>query len=295
MIEVRAPAKINLYLHITGRRPDGYHLLDSLVAFADIGDTLHLTASTGYKLTVDGPFHLELGHGNLEGNLVTRAARALALALDRPLNVGIRLTKNLPVASGIGGGSADAAATLRGLCRLWDVHASHELLLPIAQEIGQDVAVCVAGTPAHFVGIGDTTRPAPAMPPAWLVLVNPGFPLPTPSVFQAYRAQVDDFSQSAPLEQPLDFDTLVAALLERRNDLQPAAVSLRPEIDHVLQALSSCQGCRLSRMSGSGATCFGLFSSSTSAENARARLAHSHEQWWVAAATLAVATEPHLG
>lgn len=285
MIEIRAPAKINLYLHITGRRPDGYHLLDSLVAFADAGDDLRLMPGDRYSLTVDGPFAHQLAGTPVAGNLVTRAAQALAHQLGRPLHADIRLTKNLPIASGIGGGSADAAATLIGLCRLWIVDPAPRLLEPIAKSLGQDIPACLTSTPAQFVGIGDTTRPAPALPPAWLVLVNPGAALSTPSVFDAYRRQTDAFSLAAPLELPSDFEALADGLRDRHNDLQPAAVALMPEIASVLNALAACEACGVARMTGSGATCFGLFPSAASANLAAVRLARAQADWWVTVTT----------
>lgn len=285
MVEIRAPAKINLYLHITGRRPDGYHLLDSLVAFADVGDDLLLTPCDSYRLTVEGPFAAAMSATPTHDNLVTRAAQALAQQLGRPLLADIRLAKNLPVASGIGGGSADAAATLIGLCRLWDADPAPALLEPIARSLGQDVPVCLASTPAQFAGIGDTTRPAVVMPAAWLVLVNPGIVLPTPGVFAAYRKQPDAFSEAAPVEAVKDFAALIDALGRRRNDLQPTAIALVPQIADALDALLACDGCALARMSGSGATCFGLFSSADLAQGAALRLAGAQMGWWVAAAS----------
>jgi 4-diphosphocytidyl-2-C-methyl-D-erythritol kinase len=214
---------------------------------------------------------------------VTRAAQALAQELGRPLQADIRLTKNLPVASGIGGGSADAAATLISLCRLWGVEPASGLLQPLARRLGQDVPACLDSTPAQFVGIGDTTRRAPAMPPAWLVLVNPGVALPTPHVFAAYRNQPAGFSAAAPLGAVGDFAELADGLARRRNDLQQAATMLAPQIADVLAALAACEGCALARMSGSGATCFGLFASADHARRAAARVARSRSGWWVTA------------
>lgn len=277
-----APAKINLYLHVTGREPDGYHRLDSLVAFAGIGDTLDFRPADDLSLEVIGPTASDLPAG--QDNLVLTAARLLTEWVGIRAGAAMVLTKRLPVAAGIGGGSADAAATLAGLIRLWRLDLPDEDLEAIALRLGADVPVCLAGHPTAMSGIGDILAPAPALPPAWLVLANPRTPLSTPAVFQARQG---DFSAAAPLTAPVaDARALAAELASRRNDLTPAAITLQPVIGQVLDALAAQPDCLLARMSGSGATCFGLFADEPSARAAAAALTARQPGWWIAAAPL---------
>jgi 4-diphosphocytidyl-2-C-methyl-D-erythritol kinase len=279
-IRIFAPAKVNLYLHVTGRRDDSYHTLDSLVAFVNVGDELILTDGSTAAFRVSGPMAPALAAEAPESNLVVRAARGLAAALGRPPTAGMNLVKNLPIASGIGGGSADAAAALRGLCTLWNVQPPLETLLAIARSLGQDVPASLISAPCYFRGIGDETDPAPALPPAAVVLVNPGVALPTPGVF---RARTGPFSKPARLSpSPKDFDDLVAQLADRRNDLTAPAVALVPEISKVLARLTQTDGCALARMSGSGATCFGLFPHADAAVAAAGAIRADHPRWWTA-------------
>jgi 4-diphosphocytidyl-2-C-methyl-D-erythritol kinase len=267
-----APAKVNLALHVTGRRADGYHLLDSLVVFAGVGDWLEIEASTTFSLSVTGP--RAEGVPTDRGNLVWRAAEAFGGA--RGANV--ILEKHLPHAGGIGGGSSDAGAALRGLSALWGE------ALPDPRDvlaIGADMPVCVAATPARMRGIGDILHPVPPMPSFWIVLVNPGVEVPTGPVFKALST-VDN----SPLPDPgwFDMDSLLTWLSNTRNDLEPAAQSLVPVVGDVLTALEATEGCRLSRMSGSGATCFGLFTEAEAAGAAAKWLAMQRPDWWVAQA-----------
>ena len=277
---VAAPAKLNLYLHVTGRRPDGYHLLDSLFVFADLGDRVAAAPADDLSLTVTGPFAAGLA---AEGdNLVLRAARALAAAAGIEPRAALTLEKNLPVAAGLGGGSADAAAALRALSALWGLDLP---LDEIALKLGADVPACLHGRPCLVSGIGERLQPAPALGgPLHVVLVNPGLPLETRSVF---AARSGDFSAADPLDRACAnaFD-LALALKPRRNDLEPAARFLVPEIDDVLAALSDRNGCLLTRLSGSGPTCFGLFADARAAELAVRRLQMGETGWWVAAATI---------
>ena len=279
-----APAKLNLYLHVLGRRTDGYHELDSLVAFADVGDRLTVSpAADGPHLSIIGPFAGALIAEGPAGNLVTRAAIALAERCGRAATVGITLEKNLPVASGIGGGSADAAACLRALARLWELPADHPDLYTVGARLGADVPVCLAGRPTYFGGIGDQLAPAPAQPETHAVLVNPGVPVPTPAVFKARRHS--DIPPSARFTQaPADAGELAAFLAERRNDLTEPALTVAPVIADVLAALVATPGCWLARLSGSGATCFGLYATAAEADAAAAQLARPG--WWVRAARL---------
>ncbi len=272
-----APAKLNLYLRVVGRRDDGYHLLDSLVVFAGIADTLHVAPSEELSLHVTGPFAAALA-GEAD-NLVLRAARLLAEAAGVRPGGRLTLEKHLPVASGIGGGSADAAAALRLLARHWGLDAA--LPATLAVRLGADVPACLGGRPSRVGGIGEVLSPAPALPPFGLVLVNPGVAVATPSVFRARRGGV-----SAPASLPAgwaDAAALAAGLAPLGNDLQDAAIALCPPIADVLARLERWPGCLLARMSGSGATCFGLFADAAAARAAAAGLAapgRSHSGWW---------------
>lgn len=273
-ISAVAPAKVNLYLHVTGRRADGYHLLDSLAVFPAVGDVLRAAPAEGLSLTVGGP----LGAGLAEeaDNLVLRAARALAACVPgRAVGARLELDKHLPVASGIGGGSADAAAALRLLARLWGVETD---LPELGLSLGADVPVCLASVPTRMAGIGEQLGPAPALPSCGMVLINPGVAVATPAVF---RARTGDFSAPAALPAGWGSVAVMAADLARvRNDLQPPAVALCPVIADVLAALTGTADCLLARMSGSGATCFGLFPDVASAEAASRALARARPRWW---------------
>jgi 4-diphosphocytidyl-2-C-methyl-D-erythritol kinase len=277
-----APAKLNLYLHVVGRRPDGYHLLDSLVAFTEYGDVVRAAPASGLTLRLDGPFAPALaGEGE---NLALKAAQALQGRCGAA-GAALGLTKNLPVAAGLGGGSADAAAVLRALVRLWGADPGEAALIDIARGLGADVPVCVRRSPAYFGGVGDELAPAQHLPAAGLVLVNPRIPLPTAKVFAARRGA---FSAPARLsETPRDVAGLARLLGQRRNDLEPAAIELVPAVATVLAALAASPGCRLARMAGSGATCFGLYDDAAAAERARPWLAAREPAWWSAATRLA--------
>lgn len=255
-----ARAKLNLALHVTGRRDDGYHLLDSLVVFADVGDVVTLSSGP-LSLTIDGPFGGDLSAD--DDNLCLRAARLIGG------KAAIRLTKKLPVASGIGGGSADAAAVLRGF-------AAQGLAMPEGTErLGADVPVCLASRPVRMRGIGERLDPVPPIPPLWVVLVNPGVAVSTPAVFKALESR-----DNPPLPPPEweTADSLLAWLARCRNDLEAPARAVAPEIGQALTALERA-GAALARMSGSGATCFGLFTDAKAARDAANALARPG--WWV--------------
>lgn len=271
--EAFAPAKINLSLHVVGRRDDGYHLLDSLVVFVGVGDHLRVTAADSTRLSVSGP--LAAGVPTGPDNLVLRAA-----ALFSPeVQARIELTKHLPTASGIGGGSADAAACLRALADL----AGRPLPPPDAVlSLGADVPVCLKGLPVRLTGIGETLERWPELPPLWLVLVNPGVSLPTPAVFRGLDRRCNP-PMSPPPDRPGVAD-LLAWLRAQRNDLQDPACEIAPMIRDVLAALADTPHCHLSRMSGSGATCFGVFNDMRSAEAAAERIARDRPDWWCRAA-----------
>jgi 4-diphosphocytidyl-2-C-methyl-D-erythritol kinase len=271
-----APSKINLYLHVTGRRPDGYHLLDSLVVFAGAADRLTAEPADALSLALTGPF--AAGLEAEPDNLVLRAARALAEAAGLPPRARLTLEKNLPVASGIGGGSADAAAALRLLAGLWEVTIPAATLHALATKLGADVPVCLASRPLRMQGIGEILSPAPALPGCGLVLVNPGEAVATPAVF---RARTAPFSPEATLPSAWpDAASMAADLARLTNDLEPPARSLCPAIDTVLAALAATPDCLLARMSGSGATCFGLYPTHAEAQSAARTLAQSHPTWW---------------
>jgi 4-diphosphocytidyl-2-C-methyl-D-erythritol kinase len=268
-----APAKVNLHLHVVGRRDDGYHLLDSLVVFAGVGDRLSVSPARDLSLTVVGPFAAELT-GEAD-NLVLRGARGLAALTGIRPSGALVLEKNLPVASGIGGGSADAAATLRLLCRFWGVAPA---LDGFSGTLGADVPVCLLSRPALMSGIGEILASAPPLPAAGLVLVNPGVAVATPAVF---RVRGGGFSEAAgfPCDGWADAGSLAADLRGTRNDLETPARLLAPAIGDALDALCSLPGCLLARMSGSGATCFGLFASAEAARLAADLV--KRPGWWV--------------
>ncbi len=264
MLREPAPAKVNLYLHIVGRRADGLHLLESLVAFAEAGDVLHAGPAERLSLEVTGPFA-----GALAGeadNLVLRAANALAPGQGARLV----LEKNLPVAAGLGGGSADAAAALRLLSRLWGVEAD---LPALAAGLGADVPVCLAGATCGMAGIGERLTPLPDWPAPHLLLANPGVALPTPGVFGARRGP---FRESRPWPET------AADLAGYANDLTAAAISLAPEVGDVLDALAALEGASFARMSGSGATCFAAFGDAAARDCAREALLNHYPGWWIA-------------
>ena len=272
----RAFAKVNLFLHVVGQRPDGYHLLDSLAVFAEVSDLLHAEEGDELSLRVDGPFAPSLADTAQIDNLVLRAARALAASAGTAPRARLTLTKTLPVASGLGGGSADAAAALRLLARLWGIAPGRAALNVVATGLGADVPVCLGSRPARMGGMGEILAPSPALPPCGLALLNPGVPVATADVF---RHRAGGFSELAALPETwADAAAMAAGLAALRNDLEPAAVALCPLIAVALDALRRAPGCLLARMSGSGATCFGLFAAPDQAKAAAEALARPG--WW---------------
>jgi 4-diphosphocytidyl-2-C-methyl-D-erythritol kinase len=261
-----APAKVNLCLHVTGQRGDGYHLLDSLVAFAEIGDRVTVTPGQGFSITGPQAAHLDLN----DDNLCQRAARAMGGG------VAITLDKHLPIASGIGGGSADAAATLRAMARLGRPMPDAAAIL----KLGADVPVCLSGRPTRMSGVGEVLAPV-TLPPAWMVLANPGQSVSTPDVFRALTRR--DNAPMQPMSRLRDLPELAAWLVMQRNDLEPPATQLAPVIAQVHAALTAQSDCHFARMSGSGATCYGLFPDGLTATAAARALQTQHPDWWVAA------------
>lgn len=286
-VTVFAPAKVNLTLHVTGQREDGYHLLDSLVVFADVGDTLELQRAEGFALRVEGP---EAAHvPSTADNLVSSAIALTGMHG----NVQCTLTKRLPVSSGIGGGSADAAAALRGCLALESAKAlSPEDMdpralnfMPDILRLGADVPMCMMSETARVRGIGERITPERGLPRLHAVLVNPRCAVSTPSVFKAMtrrenppmQTQVPRFSNGA---ETVDW------VSQQRNDLQDPALALEPAIADVIDALTSSPSCLLARMSGSGATCFGLFENADDARAATLWLRKRYPEWWVAKTVL---------
>ncbi|NND17486.1 MAG: 4-(cytidine 5'-diphospho)-2-C-methyl-D-erythritol kinase [Silicimonas sp.] len=272
-VEVFAPAKINLTLHVTGQRDDGYHLLDSLVTFAFVGDRLTLAAADDFSLNVTGPFADDVPTD--ASNLISRAADLMGLP------AAITLEKNLPVASGLGGGSADAAAAMKGLAQI------HNRSLPERDAqlaLGADVPVCMIGGTVRVRGIGDRLEPLSVSSTSWpMVLVNPGVAVATSDVFSRLASKdnppMDDPFALGPAFDLMDefFDWLAG----QRNDLEAPAREIAPVIGDVLASIAAQPGCRLARMSGSGATCFGVFGDDALAAEAAMQISAEKPRWWV--------------
>jgi 4-diphosphocytidyl-2-C-methyl-D-erythritol kinase len=284
-VKIQAPAKVNLFLHIGSRRDDGYHNLESLAVFARVSDELSFASADELSLEIDGPFASDL-HAE-KNNLVLRAARALgeyAAMKSKREKTGahIRLTKNLPVASGIGGGSADAAATLRGLTLLWDLHIDKEMLGSIALLLGADVPVCLLSKPSWMEGVGERVTPIFGIPELPMVLVNPRIAVSTAHIFGALKERTGTGQVPKP-KNIRDAKTLANYLRATANDLEAPAMEEAPIINDVITALSS-SGALLSRMSGSGATCFGLFENQDDANKAAVTISNAHPNWWITAA-----------
>lgn len=271
-----APAKVNLALHVTGRRADGYHLLDSLVVFAGEGDRVTARLAAALSLRVEGPFAEGVP---VEGNLVLRAAEALRAARGVSDGAALALRKALPPASGLGGGSSDAAAAIRVLARLWDVEP---LSASEALAIGADVPVCLAARPARMRGVGERLEPARDLPPMALVLVNPGRPVETRAVFAALAGAEGEPMGSVPEGVP--YDAFAGWLADRANHLAPPAERVEPLIGEALGRLRAAPGVDLARLSGSGATGFGLCRDLPTAERAATAIRAEAPGWWVVAA-----------
>jgi 4-diphosphocytidyl-2-C-methyl-D-erythritol kinase len=277
----KAPAKVNLTLRIIGRRSDGYHDIDSLVAFAGVGDVLTFTSGRAVTLSVGGP--TAAGAGALGENLVLRAARALAERVEGLTLGHFALSKRLPVAAGLGGGSADAAAALRILARVNRIALADPRLMDAARVTGADVPVCLDPRARRVRGIGEVLSAPLELPSMPAVLVNPGVAVATKHVFAAFN--LPPVAQAVP---PIPAATsLVDEIAHGRNDLEGPAIELAPVVADVLAVLRALPGCRLARMSGSGATCFGLFESRRAASLAACRLRGGYPAWWVRATVLA--------
>jgi 4-diphosphocytidyl-2-C-methyl-D-erythritol kinase len=280
-----APAKVNLTLRVVGRRPDGYHDLESLVAFADIRDELSLTPDGELALTVSGPSAAQAGEA--ADNLVVKAALALAARVP-DLRLGtFHLDKRLPVAAGLGGGSADAAAALRLLARANGIAVYDVRLFEAARATGADVPVCLDPRPRLMRGIGDILSAPLTLPPLPAVLVNPGVAVATKSVFIRWTPAAEPVALDlSKFGTALSRDECLRLLKLHGNDLESPAIALEPTIAEVLAALHALPGCRLARMSGSGATCFALFAAAAAAIEGAQTLAAAHPKWWVRATAL---------
>jgi 4-diphosphocytidyl-2-C-methyl-D-erythritol kinase len=279
-----APAKLNLALHVVGRRADGYHELQSLVAFADVADDLEATEAPADRLRITGPFAPALPNG--ETNLVMKAVAAFRARWPGRVNIGLalELRKNLPIAAGLGGGSADAAAALRLMAGLSSEAIPGAELGALALTLGADVPMCLVSRPAEVRGIGEIVRPVKSFPACHAVLINPLSPVVTADVFRRLREHAYPAAPSVP--QPLTRPELALWLSETRNDLEPPAIEILPAIRGLIDAMKATQGCWLSRMSGSGATVFGLFGSGAQAHQAAHDLRARFPGYWVAAAPL---------
>ena len=273
MLHESAPAKVNLYLHITGKKADNYHLLDSLVVFANVGDKIEAVISDDLSLEIAGEYNQEI---DLYDNSVLKTAIILQEAYKIPFAAELKLHKNLPVGAGIGGGSADAAATIRALQKLWLINKiSPEI--PLA--LGADVPACLYNTPLYMSGIGENIEPA-ELPDLHILLVNNRQPLLTAEVFKRYKCE---FSASTSHPNFTSQNELIDFLKTTKNDLQNIAIEIMPEIAIMLAEIEKQPDCLLARMSGSGATCFGLFSDKKSLELAKANLRNQHPNWWIEA------------
>jgi 4-diphosphocytidyl-2-C-methyl-D-erythritol kinase len=276
-VRAAAPAKLNLFLRVVGKRADGYHLLDSLVVFAEFGDSVTAAPADELYLELTGPFAATLTAE--PDNLVLRAARALQKATGTAKGAHLTLDKHLPVASGIGGGSSDAAAALRALNRVWGLGLGSEALAEIGFTLGADIAVCVHAEARRMSGVGEVLEPVAGLQSAPLLMVNPGIGLPTAPVF---KTRGGPFSEPfGALPATLDAASLARIVAEAGNDLTAPASALCPAVLQVIQAIAAEPGCLAAAMSGSGATCFGIFADDASAARAGQALAARQPGWWV--------------
>ena len=272
-----ARAKINLFLHVGARRGDGFHPLQSLAIFTAFGDRLTVEDAEELSLSIEGPFATALTDGD---NLVLKAARALASHAGHGAGAKITLTKNLPVASGMGGGSADAAAALRALAALWRLEPDENMLCEIAAALGSDIPVCVPSTPAFMAGRGEILTPISSLPRLPLLLVNPGIAVPTKDVFANLKDR-RGADMALPRGHFNDLADLLRFLETTGNDLEAPALALQPAIGEVLSSLGAVPGALFTRMSGSGATCFALMPDDGGCIRAAAALKEKHPDWWV--------------
>ncbi len=283
----RAPAKINLTLHVIGRRDDGWHELESLVVFSRSGDRLSLEPGPNLSLTVSGTG--AAAAGALDENLVCKAARNLAARVEGLRLGAFHLEKQLPVAAGIGGGSSDAAAALRLLARANDLSIDDPRLMDAARATGADVPVCLGVTGRMMMGFGEKLGPPLRLPPLMALIVNPRVPVETKPVFARMNivpGTQTHFGGHPNIPEQAEPEALYGLLRKSRNDMEAAACTIAPIIGDVLAVLGAAPGCKLARMSGSGATCFGLFADCKTAARAKKAILRAHPEWWVKASLL---------
>lgn len=284
-----APAKINLYLHVTGRHDDGYHAIDFLAGFTDFGDEISVEHAEELTLEITGRFAKHLAGEVVEENLVVRAARAVAGLAGQAPNVKITLKKNLPIGAGIGGGSSDAAATVHALLKLWGIKPEQEKLDTVLLSLGADVPVCyygisARGAAAHVRGIGQEITPVDIAHDIPVVLIYSGAPCATPDVFAAYN---QEFGKDVDVPVNINnFEDCVEFLLKQSNDLYETACGIVPDINQALTALAGQSGCVIARMSGAGSACFGVFEDIKMAQNTAFVLKINHPNWWVQAGVI---------
>ncbi|MZR29193.1 4-(cytidine 5'-diphospho)-2-C-methyl-D-erythritol kinase [Sneathiella litorea] len=277
MITAIARAKINLFLHVTGKQPDGYHLLESLVVFPDGGDEITVSKSKDLSLEVIGPFSHAIG--STDENLILKAAQLLKSESGTDQGAHITLVKNLPVAAGIGGGSSDAAITLKTLNGLWGIDFSDDKLSQLGLTLGADVPACLYGKPAIMSGIGEQLAKIDHFPEFDILLVNSGLMVSTRDVFS--RLEISRQPSSDFCFEDMTRNELFSALATMRNDLEEPACQIAPVVKSTLSAIRGQKECRLARMSGSGATCFGLFETERAAQMAKNAIQSHHPDWWV--------------
>lgn len=281
-----ANAKINLHLHITGRAENGYHLLDSLVAFTSLSDDISIAPSDRFKLNISGSTTLSSVCSE-QDNLISRVTHLLAHHLGIAPHVDIRLLKNIPLAGGLGGGSADAAATLLLLKDIWHIK-SNDVLEKIAASLGSDIVACLYNDPVIMRDTGNKILTAPKMPPLHGILVNPNVQSPTPEVYKAYAQSKHPFSDNIVFPEQFHSAGELCAFLkaDTRNDLTDAAITIAPEIGIVLNALDQIPNKLLSRLSGSGATCFALFENAGDAQSGYEVIKKAHPDFWAKTVTI---------
>ena len=272
MVEIIAPIKVNLFLHVIGKDENNYHKLQSLVSFGDLGDIINITPSDKYNLEIIGEFS---GSISKENNLITKAVNALCAATDNKPNIDIQLDKNIPLGAGLGGGSADAAAVIKALIEMWNIEIDEEKLGSILLKLGADVPMCFQQQTAFIEGIGEGITPIDYTTPIHAVLIYPNRHSNTKKVFAHYKTKF-------PPPIQFNFDGNIFDFLKgTQNDLTDAAITLYPEIKDALSALNHVPKCKISRMSGSGSCCFGLFENDEIAEEAYAQLVQSDPNWWI--------------
>ncbi len=283
-LQIFAPAKVNLFLQVTGKRADGYHALDSLITFADVGDVITIGPMEGFAFNIEGPYAGSFGAREKVAtpdskNLVVKAVWTLARMVNRSPSFSITLGKNIPLGAGLGGGSADAAAVLWGLCRYWNIAPEMDILQDLMMQLGADVPVCFESQTRFIAGAGEKLSAPLELPEIYAVIINPGQPCATKTVFQNFAGTF-----SVPADRPSSFqdqETLFDYLKTTRNDLLPAALKVVPQIQNCLNQLENSDGCAVARMSGSGSSCFGLYKSEKEAEAACTSIKDTNPDWWV--------------